>query len=191
MTPRSRRRCASRAPRRTARANAAALDHHTPNARGRRRTRAPQERPGSRRDLEPGLRVDKRINPRILPLRTRPGRLGASRRPKLQTVAGAVSAAIASLLRAQQGVMSSSTALYRAFLRASVKLTNYNFRQYARRRARLGFEENRSCKVRSATKSFSVVASSSRCCGGARRCPPLLAPRSSLLDTKTCAAGKR
>ena len=37
----------------------------------------------------------------------------------------------------------SSTALYRAFLRASVKLTNYNFRQYARRRARLGFEENR------------------------------------------------
>ena len=39
--------------------------------------------------------------------------------------------------------MSSSTALYRAFLRASVKLTNYNFRQYARRRARLGFEENR------------------------------------------------
>ena len=50
---------------------------------------------------------------------------------------------IASLLRAQQGVMSSSTALYRAFLRASVKLTNYNFRQYARRRARLGFEENR------------------------------------------------
>lgn len=37
-----------------------------------------------------------------------------------------------------------SLALYRALVRASVRMENYNFRDYAQRRARIGFEENRS-----------------------------------------------
>ena len=85
----------------------------------------------------------------------------------------------------------SSTALYRAFLRASVKLTNYNFRQYARRRARLGFEENRELQGAQRDEEFQRGCEQLEML---RRCAPLsplLAPGSNRGLSSTCAAGKR
>ena len=143
MTPRSRRRCASRAHH----ANRACKcrSSRSPHAERARRFSDPRttRASGSRRDLEPGLRVDKRIlSSRFSPLRTRLRRAPSPLR-RLKLPSGLSRCRIRGAIASLQGVMSSSTALYRAFLRASVKLTNYNFRQYARRRARLGFEENR------------------------------------------------